>query len=54
MLVIHDPKVAAYSERVLFMRDGQIVNEVQLGNFDENDMENRLEKITTEMLELEI
>ncbi len=33
MLVTHDPKVAARSERVLFMSDGQIVGEKRLGKF---------------------
>ena len=31
MLVTHDPKIAAKSERVLFMHDGVIVKELMLG-----------------------
>ncbi len=33
MLVTHDPRVAARTERVLFMSDGQIVGEMKLGKF---------------------
>lgn len=35
MLVTHDSKVAARTERVLFMLDGKIVAEKQLGKYDE-------------------
>jgi len=35
MLVTHDSKVAARTERVLFMLDGNIVAEKQLGKYDE-------------------
>jgi putative ABC transport system ATP-binding protein len=31
VLVTHDPKVASFSERVVFMRDGQLVDEVSHG-----------------------
>lgn len=30
VLVTHDPKVASFSERVIFMRDGQLVDQVDL------------------------
>lgn len=33
MLVTHDPRVAARTERVLFMSDGQLVGEKKLGKF---------------------
>jgi len=39
MLVTHDSKVAARSERVLFMMDGQIVAEKMLGKYDEKRSE---------------
>lgn len=52
MLVTHDPKVAAYSERVLFMQDGQIINELTLGRFNETNLQFRMEKISRNMYEL--
>lgn len=30
ILVTHDPKVASFAERVIFMRDGQLVDQVEL------------------------
>lgn len=33
MLVTHDPKVAAKTERVLFMSDGELVGELSLGKY---------------------
>lgn len=37
MLVTHDVKVAAKTERVLFMRDGQIEGDYRLGKMQEGD-----------------
>lgn len=54
MLVTHDAKVAAQSERVLFMKDGQIVDELRLGKLSNQAIENRTEKITKRMLNIEI
>lgn len=54
MLVTHDAKVAAQSERILFMKDGQIVDELQLGKLSNQVIENRTEKITRKMLSLEM
>ena len=34
LLVTHDAKVAAMTERVLFMHDGKIINEFSLGKYD--------------------
>jgi len=31
LLVTHDPKVAGFAERVIFMQDGQLVDEVEVG-----------------------
>ena len=39
MLVTHDVKVAARTERVIFMLDGQIVAEKQLGKPSANGAE---------------
>ncbi|WP_439876133.1 ABC transporter ATP-binding protein [Bacillus mycoides] len=45
MLVTHDVKVAAKTERVLFMVDGEIVSEIQMGKFRNDDMKVREEKL---------
>ncbi|MCH7322138.1 ABC transporter ATP-binding protein [Solibacillus sp. MA9] len=49
MLVTHDVKVAARTERILFMRDGKIVSELKLPKFNEIDMEGRIEKVMVKM-----
>nr|WP_309101769.1 ABC transporter ATP-binding protein [Fredinandcohnia onubensis] len=54
MLVTHDAKVAARSERVLFMRDGKIVTELLLTEFDCTEIDSRVEAVTGKMLELGI
>ena len=41
MLVTHDVRVAAWTERVLFMLDGQIVSEKYLGKPSENGTERK-------------
>ncbi|PFZ22325.1 ABC transporter ATP-binding protein [Bacillus wiedmannii] len=45
MLVTHDVKVAAKTERVLFMVDGEIVSEIQLGKLRNNELKVREEKL---------
>ena len=45
MLVTHDVKVAAKTERVLFMADGEIVSELQLGKLRNDDLKAREEKL---------
>ncbi|WP_142343519.1 ABC transporter ATP-binding protein [Bacillus wiedmannii] len=45
MLVTHDVKVAAKTERVLFMADGEIVSEIQLGKLRNDDLKAREEKL---------
>jgi len=54
MLVTHDVKVAAKTERVLFMLDGQIVAEKTLGKPSENGMESkeREERLSSWLSEL--
>jgi putative ABC transport system ATP-binding protein len=54
MLVTHDAKVAARTERILFMRDGSIASELKLPRFDGTDMDGRVEKVTTNMWEIGI
>ncbi|MEH7238575.1 ABC transporter ATP-binding protein [Bacillus sp. JJ1562] len=54
MLVTHDAKVAARSERILFMRDGSIVTELKLPKYDRTDIDRRVEEVTAKMLEIGI
>lgn len=54
MLVTHDAKVAAQTERILFMRDGKIVSELKLLKFDGTDIDHRVEEVTAKMLEIGI
>ncbi|MGO4372413.1 ABC transporter ATP-binding protein [Paenibacillus sp. MCAF20] len=54
MLVTHDAKVAARTERVMFMRDGKIVSELKLPKFDGTDMDGRVEEVTKKMWEVGI
>ncbi|SMF69398.1 putative ABC transport system ATP-binding protein [Paenibacillus uliginis N3/975] len=54
MLVTHDAKVAARTERIMFMRDGKIVSELKLPKFDGTDMDGRVEKVTKKMWEIGI
>lgn len=54
MLVTHDPKVAARTERILFMRDGMIVSEMRLEKYTNTDMDDRVNKVTAKMREIGI
>lgn len=54
MLVTHDAKVAARTERVLFMKDGIVLDELKLSKFDGADMDRRVEYVTEKMLEIGI
>ncbi|MPY16972.1 ABC transporter ATP-binding protein [Paenibacillus glucanolyticus] len=54
MLVTHDTNVAARTERIMFMRDGSIVSELQLPKYDGTDMEGRIEHVTVKMREIGI
>lgn len=54
MLVTHDAKVAARTERIMFMRDGKIVSELKLSTFDGTDIEGRVESVTVRMREIGI
>ncbi len=51
MLVTHDAKVAARTERIMFMCDGKIVSELKLPKFDGTDINGRIEKVTVKMWE---
>ncbi|NIK79888.1 putative ABC transport system ATP-binding protein [Paenibacillus castaneae] len=54
MLVTHDAKVAARTERIMFMLDGKIVSELKLPKYDGTDMDERVEQITVKMREIGI
>ncbi|MNO69750.1 Bacitracin export ATP-binding protein BceA [compost metagenome] len=54
MLVTHDAKVAARTERVMFMRDGTIVGELRLPKFSGRNIDDRMEKVTARMREIGI
>jgi len=54
LLVTHDAKIAARSERILFMCDGKIVSEVQLGKSKGTNIDIRIEKIAVKMREIGI
>lgn len=54
MLVTHDAKVAARTERILFLKDGKIVSELELPKYDGTNIDERLEKVTNKMIELGI
>ncbi|MGG3836451.1 ABC transporter ATP-binding protein [Paenibacillus thiaminolyticus] len=54
MLVTHDAKIAARTERIMFMRDGTIVSVLKLPKFTGTDMDGRIEKVTAKMREIGI
>lgn len=54
MLVTHDAKVAARTERVMFMLDGKIASEIRLPKFAGGKIENRMEIITLKMRKIGI
>jgi len=54
VIVTHDAKVAAQSEQVFFMEDGQITEELYLGNYTGQNLESRMEKINEQILAVEI
>ncbi|WP_309087926.1 ABC transporter ATP-binding protein [Domibacillus sp.] len=54
MLVTHDAKVAARTERIMFMCDGKIVSELRFKKFSGTDMDGRVKTITAKMRELGI
>lgn len=52
LLVTHDPKVAIRGDRLLFMVDGQVVEELHLGKYRETERETRLELLSVPMKRL--
>ncbi len=54
MLVTHDAKIAAQTERIMFMYDGKIVTEMKLPKYDGRDIDGRIEKVTLKMRDIGI
>lgn len=54
MLVTHDAKVAARSQRILFMRDGKIASELLFAKSSKDSVDERVSKITARMQEIGI
>ncbi|MET3696729.1 putative ABC transport system ATP-binding protein [Bacillus oleivorans] len=54
MLVTHDAKVAARTDRIMFMRDGKIESELKLLKYDGTDTDGRVEKVMVKMREIGI
>lgn len=53
MLVTHDLKVAAKCERILYIEDGNIKNEIQLGKFSQDiNIKERERKLSNWLMEL--
>lgn len=54
VLVTHDAKIAAKSERILFMYDGKIINEMKLSKFNNIKLDERIAKVTEKMRQIGI
>jgi putative ABC transport system ATP-binding protein len=54
MLVTHDAKIAARTERIMFMCDGKIVSEMRFKKFSGTDIDDRMERVTAKMREIGI
>lgn len=54
VLVTHDAKVAARTERIMFMLDGKIVSQLQLEKFSGVDLDERIKKVNEKMQEMGI
>lgn len=54
VLVTHDSNVAARTERIMFMQDGNVVSELKLPKYDGTDLDDRVEAITKKMREIGI
>ncbi|NQX49202.1 ABC transporter ATP-binding protein [Paenibacillus tritici] len=54
MLVTHDAVIAAKTERIMFMCDGSIVDELRLPRFSGQDIEERMNRVIAKMREIGI
>lgn len=54
ILVTHDARVAARTERIMFMFDGKIASQLQLNKYRGVDLDERIMKVTEKMQEIGI
>ena len=54
MLVTHDAKVAAKAKRVLFMKDGEIVQELAISEYADRSVQEKMEMVSMKMRDMEI
>lgn len=54
VLVTHDAKVAAQTERIMFMSDGKIVSELGLCKYEGKGIDERVERVNKKMREIGI
>lgn len=54
LLVTHDAKVAARADKAYFMKDGEIISELFMDKYNEENLELRTEKIITKMTNIEM
>lgn len=54
ILVTHDAKIAAMTERIMFMSDGKMVSEMRLEKLNNTDLDKRIQKVTAKMREIGI
>ena len=47
LMVTHDPRIAAYADRIIFLKDGTIVNETNLAAGDRPDAAGEVEERLT-------
>ena len=46
-MVTHDPFTASYADRILFIKDGKIFNELEKGNDSRKDFFDRIIEVVT-------
>lgn len=54
LLVTHDAKIAAQTERIIFMSDGKVISELKLSKYNGKEIEARINRITEKMREIDI
>lgn len=54
IVVTHDAKVAAQSERILFVGDGHLVDELYLGKYTNQQLDRRMELVSETVIKTEI
>jgi len=54
LLVTHDAKIAAQTERIIFMSDGKVISELKLSKYNGKEIEARGNRITEKIREIGI